>query len=182
MGVVLAAVLAAVALLSADGRRNAELVMSDDVPDDLRALAGGVWAGFVDVFEARQDCFTDVRLSPVWRTLEDRARYVPERSVIELRVPATAALLSDSLVHEFAHHVEHTCPAHESVRPAFLAAQGLSSESDWFDAPTWAETPSEQWAETVVVAVLGSRVRPRSDLVISPEATALVTQWGRGER
>ncbi len=178
----LAAGLAAALVLSAGRGRSAELIMSDEVPDDLRALAADVWADFVETFEAQGDCFADVRLEPVWRTLEDRARYLPHRGVIELRVPATAGLLSDSLVHEFAHHVEHTCAAHVSLRPAFLAAQGLSSGSDWFDAPTWAETPSEQWAEAAVVAVLGSRARPRPDLVITAETAELVMRWGRGER
>ena len=156
------------------------LVMGDDVPDDLRALASDVFDRFETSFTARIDCMEDVRLVAAWEGLEDRARYLPDARVIEVRVPATANLLSDSLVHELAHHLDHTCTELQDLRPAFLGAQGHPPGAEWSLGPTWAETPSEQFAEAVVLVVLGDREQNRLRMQIGDEAVALITRWGTG--
>jgi hypothetical protein len=180
-GAVAALAAAAAVVVLGGGRSEGRLVMGDDVPDDLRALATEVFGSFENRFEARLDCMADVRLVPAWEGLDDRARYLPSDGVIELRVPATANLLGDSIVHELAHHVEFTCDEHEALRPAFLTAQGHPAGTDWFDGPTWEETPSEQFAEAVVQVVLGERQQNRLVMQISTEAIDLVTGWGAGD-
>jgi hypothetical protein len=157
------------------------LVMGDDVPDDLRVLATGVFDAFEERFDARLGCMSDVRLVPAWEGLDDRARYLPGSRVIELRVPATANLLEGSLVHELAHHLEATCADHEDLRPAFLEAQGHSAGTDWFRGDAWENTPSEQFAETVVQVVLGERLHHGLQMPIAGEAVDVVASWGRGE-
>jgi hypothetical protein len=156
------------------------LVMGDEVPDDLRALAAETFGAFEERFAARLDCMTDVHLVPVWEGLGDRAMYLPELATIQLRVPATANLLADSLVHELAHHLEFTCPEHGSLRPAFLAAQGHPAGAEWFIADRWEDTPSEQFAEAVVQLVLGTRQQHVLAMRITEEAVAVVGAWGRG--
>jgi hypothetical protein len=156
------------------------LVMGDDVPDDLRALASDVFDDFEASFAARIDCMDDVRLIAVWEGLDDRARYLPDTRVIEVRVPATANLLSDSLVHELAHHLDHTCDDIQRLRPAFLDAQGHPAGAAWSSGTTWEETPAEQFAETAILVVLGDREQNRLRMPIRDEAVALVARWGAG--
>lgn len=176
-----AAVAAAIWLgAAANGDRPGRLVAGDDVPDDLRLLATGTFIAFEERFPERMDCMSDVRLVPVWEGLEDRARYLPADAVIELRVPATANLLADSLVHELAHHLEFTCADHLDFRPTFLEAQGRPSGDAWDAGPTWAETPSEQFAEAVVTVVLGRRQQHRLEMQLTEEAVSAVAAWGRG--
>jgi hypothetical protein len=174
-----AAGITAAAVLAAD-RAPGRLVMGDDVPDDLRELATGVFAAVEERFPARLDCMGDVRLVPIWEGLDDRARYLPDAAVIELRVPATANLLRDSLVHEIAHHLEFTCPEIAELRPGFLAAQGHPASADWYGGERWEEIPSEQFAEAVVQVVLGGRQQHRLTMPITAEAVAAVEAWGAG--
>jgi hypothetical protein len=100
--------------------------------------------------------------------------------VIELRVPATANLLEDSLVHELAHHLDATCGALADLRPDFLEAQGHPAGTPWDGADTWEAIPAEQFAETVVLVVLGERQQHRLTMPIRDEAEALVAGWGEG--
>jgi hypothetical protein len=177
--IAVAAGVTAAVLAAGDG--PGRLVMGDDVPQDLRELADGVFAAFEERFPARLACMGDVHLVPVWDGLEDRARYLPEAAVIEIRVPATANLLRDSLVHEIAHHLEFTCPEIDEVRPAFLEAQGHSASADWFAGDRWEDVPSEQFAEAVVQVVLGERQQHRLTMPIGTAAVEVVASWGAGE-
>jgi hypothetical protein len=182
-GAALAALVVAAAVIAATGGRSpGRLLMGDDVPGDLRALATEVFADFESAFPARMRCMGDVRLVPVWEEMGERARYRSGEAIIELGVPATANLLADSLVHELAHHLESTCPEHRDIRPAFLAAQGHPEGSDWHRGETWESTPSEQFAETVVLVVLGRRQQNVLRMRIEPEAVLLVEAWGSGSR
>ncbi len=152
------------------------LRFEDSVPDDLRAVADQAWDEFLAAHPQRLDCIPPVRLSAAWE-LDDRAEYQPSTATVVVRVPGTAPNLSDSLVHEFAHHVEFTCPEHEQLRAAFLAAQGFPAGSAWFEGSAWETTPSEQYAEATVEVVLGRRTH-RGGIAVSDQATAVVRQWG----
>jgi hypothetical protein len=175
-----AAVATALAVGGGGGDRS-RLVMEEPFPADLRELAVATFGSFEASFPARLECMDDVRLVPVWEGMDDRARYLPGESTIELRVPATANLLADSLVHEFAHHLDVTCPEQRAFRPAFLAAQGHVPGTDWAIGPTWEETPAEQFAEAVVLVVLGGRRQHTLTMPIADDAVDLVAAWGRGE-
>jgi hypothetical protein len=154
------------------------LRFDDTVPDDLQALATEIWEGFLTAHQARRDCILPVTLSAAWE-LDDRAEYRPGSATVVIRVPGTAPNLRSGLTHEFAHHVEFTCPEHEQLRPAFLAAQGLPSSTDWFDGGAWETTPSEQYAEATTEVVLGRRGH-HGGISISDEAAAIVRRWGSG--
>ncbi len=174
--------LAALALLAAVacGGGTAELRFDEAVPADLRELAAGTWDEFTAAFAARRHCIAALSLAGD-RDLDASAAYVPDRRTVYVRIPGTAGLLRNALVHEFAHHVEFSC--HDELaelRPAFLAAQGFPPNAGWFDAETWEVTPSEHFAEAAVEAVLGRRLRNR-DVLITDEAVALVSAWGRGD-
>jgi len=187
VGVGIAVVLIVVVTLAGEPRLQdpPQLVMGESVHADLAALAQETWDQFLTVFRVRWDCFGDVRLEAAYG-LESRAGYDPDTATVTVRVPGTAAMLQSGLVHEWAHHIEFQCPAHEELRPAFLAAQGLPPNTPWrpADLPAyvpssvWADIPSEQYAEAVVELVLGGRPIPTGARV-SPEAVHVVGEWAR---
>jgi hypothetical protein len=164
------------------------LILGESVGADFEALARETWERFLILFQARWICFGDVRLEAAYG-LDSRAGYDPASATATVRVPGTAAMLQSALLHEWAHHVEFQCPAHEQLRPAFLAAQGLPPDTAWrsdlspaeIPASLWAEIPSEQYAEAVIEVVLGGRPVP-TNVRLSREAVRVVAEWAQGER
>ena len=92
---------------------------------------------------------------------------------------ATATEFEFSLAHEVAHHLEEACPAQLEMRPAFLAAQGFTRDTPWFEGPTWEETPSEQFA-SALGEVLTGRPDPGRRVEITDEGLDLVSEWVAG--
>ncbi len=172
LGVVLP-LLAAMAWLAA--ARRPDVAFTRDVPADVRALVRRVSADVADALPARSDCLAGATLDTEW-SLPDRARYLAADATIVLRIPATAAQLEQALIHEFAHHVEHTCEAHRELRTAFLLAQGLPEHTSWFGADEWEATPSEQYAEAMIVHVRGRRSFHRQ-MHVDDRAVAVVAAW-----
>ncbi|MGH2555188.1 MAG: hypothetical protein ACRDHO_05670 [Actinomycetota bacterium] len=150
---------------------------AEEVPDDLRALASSTWDRFLQGLPARSGCLVDVTLRGAWR-FGTRAAYDPGRHLVTVRIPGTAPNLRATMVHEFAHHLEFTCPAQRRLRPRFLAAQGLPPTTSWRRGQAWAQIPSEQFAEAMVRVVLGAQ--PGGLVVIRPEALRAIRDWGRG--
>jgi hypothetical protein len=151
------------------------VTFADDTPADLRVLAKETWERFAEAFPARRECLRPISIQ-VARKLEDRATYDPSRSRVTIRIPGTAGNLRATLVHEFAHHLEFTCPAQRSVRSPFLVAQGLPKGRAWFHAVTWEKTPSEQFAEAAVEVVLRRR-SPHSRIPVTDEAVGVIRWW-----
>lgn len=162
------------------------LLVGPEVPADVTALAERTWNRFLATFPARRACLPDLRLETS-RELADRGRYEPDRRVVTLRIPHTAPRLERTLVHEFAHHLEFSCPEHQQVRASFLAAQGHDPATPWLGDPAalsrpsqrWAAIPSEQWAEVVAELVLGPGTG-NPTVTVSPEAGGVVAGWARG--
>lgn len=173
---VVAAAVVAVVLVLARPDPAPGLQFDSSVPDDLRAVAVEAWDGFLAAHASRTGCIEPITMSAAWE-LDDRAEYRPGAATVVIRVPGTAPNLTNDLTHEFAHHVEFTCPEHEELRPAFLATQGFPASADWFNGATWETTPSEQYAEATVEAVLGRRTH-HGGIVVSIEAVTVVRQWG----
>jgi hypothetical protein len=171
----------AVALLAlgatADGTapRRPAIHFAGEVPDDVRQLASATWDRFLRAFPARLDCLPDVTLATAW-TYRTRARYAPERRLVTLRIPGTAPNLAATMVHEFAHHLDFTCPD-RPLRRAFLEAQGLPARTPWRHGSSWAAIPAEQLAQAVIPVVLG----PQSGLLVVIRSGALeaIRAWGR---
>jgi hypothetical protein len=155
-----------------------DLSVTGDSPADLRALVAETWDWFVEAFPARRSCIAPVTVRGAWE-LDDRASYDPGRRLVTVRIPGTAPNLSASLVHEFAHHMEFTCPEQRDVRVAFLSAQELPPSASWFQGASWESIPSEQFAEAVVQVVLGRPAHPA--VLIHPGSIALLRAWGRGD-
>ncbi len=162
------------------------LIVDASVASDLNALAQATWQQFLDVFHARADCFGDVYLHAA-TVLNSRAAYDPKTAIVTVRVPGTRAMLQGALIHEWAHHIEFQCPAQKELRPAFLAAQGLPTDTLWRpdDTPAntpeseWATIPSEQYAEAAIEVVLGRRQIPTTARV-SVKAVHVIAQWADG--
>ena len=163
------------------------LKIDSSVASDLQALATETWGAFLTTFEARSDCFGDVRLHASL-SLPERATYDPATATVTVRVPATAALLREAMVHEWAHHLDFQCDALDSLRPAFLAAQGFPPGTPWRpahpagDAPPgeWASIPAEQFAEATIEAVLGSR-QVKTGARLTRQAVRVVADWAAGD-
>jgi hypothetical protein len=155
-----------------------QLGFDSSVPDDLQELAAEVWEQFLDHHPARIGCIGDVALHADW-DLDTRGEYRPESATVVVRIPGTASTLGDELVHEFAHHVEFTCPEHVELREEFLRAQGFPSGADWFGGASWETTPSEQYAEATVQYVQGSRSQ-RQGIELTDDAVAAVRNWAGG--
>lgn len=153
------------------------MVFSEDTPRDLQELGLEVWGEFLAAFPNQVGCIGQVTLEGDWTLEGSRAYYLPDDAKVVVEIPATAAHLRHSLIHELAHHVEHVCPDHADLRASFLEAQNLPPGTSWFEGPSWEETPSEQYAEAVVRLVL---VRPVVNyrLSLTPEAIEAVKQWG----
>ncbi|MGH2579418.1 MAG: hypothetical protein ACRDHK_03390 [Actinomycetota bacterium] len=156
--------------------RVQDLMITGASPDDLRALIVATWDRFVEAFPARRSCLAPVSVQGAWE-LDDRGSYDPVRRLVMVRIPGTAPNLRDSLVHEFAHHMEFTCPEHHDVRVPFLVAQALPPSASWFEGRSWEITPSEQFAEAVVRVVLGPPAHPT--VLILPRSVALLRAWAR---
>jgi len=153
----------------------------------LQSLADETWRQFLVVFQARQNCFGEIHLHAAY-DLDDRATYDPATAVVTVKVPATVAMLQGALIHEWAHHIEYQCQAHQELRPAFLAAQGLPLETPWrtdnslakTSQAAWGDLPSEQYAEAAIELVLGSRRIPTTARV-SPQAVQILAAWAAGK-
>jgi hypothetical protein len=167
--------------------RQPQLIVGESVDADFEALALQTWDAFLAVFRMRQGCFGDVWLEATY-SLDSRAGYDPDTATVTVLVPGTAAMLKSGLIHEWAHHVEFQCRAHEELQAAFLVAQNLAPGAPWRPAGTttnlttgeWADIPSEQYAEAVVELVLGGRPIP-TGAHVSPAAIRVVEEWAMAQ-
>lgn len=163
------------------------LIIDASVDEDFAAVIQETWVQFLFVFAARRDCFGDVLVKADY-DLTDRAKYDPQTATVSVRVPERASILKGALVHEWAHHVEFQCEAHTEMRAAFIEAQGMPANTPWRleDGTTnilssdWASIPSEQYAETTIVVVLGER--PVSTKApITAEGMEVIRAWAQKE-
>jgi hypothetical protein len=148
-----------------------------EVPEDLRVLASSTWVHFLDAFPARWGCLPDVTIRGAWQ-FRTRAAYDPVRRRVTVRIPGTAPNLRATMVHEFAHHVEFGCAGQRRLRARFMVAQGFPHGTPWRRGDTWAEIPSEQYAEATIQVVLGPQ--PNARVLVSREALQIIRDWGRG--
>lgn len=157
-------------------REAPQLLIGDSVAGDFAALAGDTYQGFVASAPGLGECVRSPRLEAVYE-LDELAVYDQRTHIMSVRVPATAASLSASLVHELAHHLELSCPSHLAMRRRFLAAQGLDPATPWFGGDVWEDIPSEQFAEAVVQMVLGGRDRHLLRMHLTQDAVDVVATW-----
>lgn len=140
------------------------LIIDASVDQDFAAVIQETWGQFLLAFATRTDCFGDVLVKADYDLVE-RAVYDPQTATVSVRVPEKASILRGALVHEWAHHVEFQCEAHTEMQAPFIEAQGMPANTPWRleDGTTnilssdWVNIPSEQYAETVIVLVLGNR-------------------------
>lgn len=178
--VLASALLLAGACGSAAGDDSGVLTIGESVAPDLAALATETFEVFLVAAPAAPACMKEVRLEAA-PELDDLARYDQATATIEVRVPANAASLEGSLIHELAHHLEVSCPGHVAFRPVFLAAQGHPADTPWFADVAWEQKPSEQFAEAVVAVTLGDRRRNQLTIQLTPEALGVTRDWLQAE-
>lgn len=173
--------------VSPSSQNMPKLIVDASVAGDFAAVATDTWVNFLTTFEPRRNCFGDVRLQAT-RRLDSRAGYDPATATVTVRVPATAAMLREALVHEWAHHLEFQCEAHQEFRPAFLLAQSLPPDTLWrpdngpANTPqsAWNDIPSEQYAEAAIELVLGRRQIP-TGVHLRPEAVRVLAAWAAND-
>ena len=173
------AVLALVLLVIARDSRRGELIVVQDVPPDVQAELDATWGHFVEVFDARRDCFDDVSVVLVRDVEGGDARYVTGAGRIEIEIPTTPARFRESLAHELGHHVERTCTEFSEMRAAMLTELEIA-DSAWAAGEVWEQIPAEIWAEGVVGLVNGERVLHGDDMPIDPSIVELIEAWVGG--
>ncbi|MCB0013610.1 MAG: hypothetical protein KDE34_16970 [Anaerolineales bacterium] len=164
------------------------LIIDASVDDNFAEVITETWIQFLFAFAARSNCFGDVLVKADY-DLVDRAMYDPRTATVSVRVPERASILKGALVHEWAHHVEFQCAAQTEMRAAFIEAQGIPADTLWRlkDGTThifssdWANIPSEQYAETVIVVVLGERPVPTNNAPITTEGVEVIRRWAQKE-
>ena len=162
------------------------LIIESSVDESFAALANETWTSFLTTFAARTDCFGDVHLQASYQ-LPARAGYDPDTATVTVRVPGSAAKLRAALIHEWAHHIEFQCPEQQTMRPAFLAAEGFPPETPWrpedtpVTADIWADTPSEHYAEAAILLVLGHNATP-TQIHVQREAIDVLAAWADDAR
>jgi hypothetical protein len=152
-----------------------DLRFTSATPDDLREVATDAWHRFAAAFPARAGCLDGLTVGVGWE-LRDRARYEPSRALVLIRAPGTEANLEASLLHEFAHHVEHVCPPSAAFRERFVAAGDLPAGTPWRGGDRWDAIPSERFAEAAVIRVLGGPP-PHILIHVHPAEVAMVSAW-----
>ena len=166
-------------------KNTPRLIIDASVKPDFAAVIKETWGQFMLVFAARRDCFGDVRVKADY-DLSDRAMYDPQTATVSVRVPERASILKGALVHEWAHHVEFQCEAQKEMRAAFIEAQGLPANTPWrlengttnILSSDWANIPSEQYAETTIVLVLGERP-VWTNAPITAEGVEVIRAWAQ---
>lgn len=141
-----------------------------DVEQEVRATVGD----FVAVFAARRGCIGGAELQLVRDVDDGDARYVAAEALIEIEIPTSARRFRDSLVHELAHHVDHSCPDADVLRTDVMTAIGAT---DWTGQARWEQRPSELWAEAVVEIVLGERVRFERSVPLEHGVVDAARRW-----
>jgi hypothetical protein len=160
------------------------LIIEPSVDESFAALADETWTAFLTTFAARADCFGDVHLQASYQ-LPARAGYDPATATVTVRVPGSAARLQAALIHEWAHHIEFQCPQQQTMRPAFLAAEGFPPDAAWRPARSdtstdaWADIPSEHYAEAAILLVLGHNATP-TQIHVRREAVDVLAAWAEG--
>jgi len=183
VGAVLGAALVATALWTVtrgDAAAPSDLTFLQDVPDDVRSESEETWQRFTDRFVARTSCWGPVSLELVSDVPDGDARYVAASSLIEIQIPTTPHRYRESLAHELAHHLERTCPQFDALRSMLEPMLGTEQQG-WFSGSTWADVPSERFAEAVVVLVNGGRVRHETEVPVDTAVVEVVERWGLGE-
>ena len=172
--VVVVAFVAVSSLVAWRGTRG-DLRFTSATPEDLREVANDAWHRFATAFPERRACLDGVTVGVAW-DLRDRASYEPTSAIVLVRAPGTAGNLTASLLHEFAHHVEHRCPPSAAFQRRYVDAAGLPPGTPWRGGDRWDRTPSERFAEAAVVHALGARP-PHVLIHVQPGEVALVTGW-----
>jgi hypothetical protein len=140
------------------------------VEQELRATV----AEFVAVFAPRRGCVGGAELQLVREVDDGDARYVAAEALIEIEIPTSPRRFRESLVHELAHHVAHSCPDADVLRADVMTAIGAI---DWTGQERWDQRPSELWAEAVVDIVLGERIRFGRSIALDADLILAARRW-----
>jgi hypothetical protein len=169
-----AATIGAIVAWPSDGPAAPVVTFVQPVPDDVETEARSAVAAFVEQFAARRACIGGAEVMLVDEVPDGDARYLAAEALIEIEIPTSPRRFRDSLVHELAHHVEHRCPNFAALRDEIMALTGAAA---WTGQTRWADRPSELWAESVVEAVLGERVRFGRSVPMDPALVDAVRDW-----
>lgn len=165
-----------------------QLRPTQHLPDDVAAEVATTWSRFVDALGDRIACVDDVWLTLVPEVPGGDARYLVAERHVEIAIPTSPARFRDSLAHELAHHLDHTCDEIAPLRLAFArhldrrttsAGAGDSGDTPegWSGSGPWEEQPAELFAEAIVQRVNGDRVRYGRTMAISAAAAAEIDRW-----
>ena len=174
VGVVVGVGVGAVVLARSAGVAEPVVRLRQRVPAEVEQEVRATVADFVAVFEAHRGCIGGAELELVRRVDDGDARYVAADELIEIEIPTSPRRFRESLVHELAHHVDHSCPHAATLRHDLMTVLGAT---DWTGQQRWERRPSELWAEAVVEIVLGERVRFGRTVPLDRELVETSRRW-----
>ncbi len=129
-----------------------------------------------DALGPRQGCASGVTI-----TLEElpsrRGEYRVATQQVVIDPSGDVATLPGIVIHELSHHAFLSCGAFadENLTEAFLSAQQLPLDRDWFDySAGWEQAPVEHFAEAMSTSILGA---DSTSLRVSPEAVRVIRLW-----
>lgn len=171
-----------------------QLRPTQHLPADVAAEVATTWARFVDTLGDRIGCVDDVWLTLVPEVPGGDARYLVTERHVEIAIPTSPARFRDSLAHELAHHLDHTCDEIAPLRlafarhldrrttsanagPAGAAGDPGDTPEGWSGSGPWEEQPAELFAEAIVQRVNGERVRFGRTMAIPAAAAAEIDRW-----
>ena len=155
-------------------------VDSSGASAEAAAVVEAAVTAFNSALASRADCLGSG--SVVFEAIPGRmGEYRTAGAVVVVNPDRNIETMAATVYHEMAHHLMMMCRVHRDsdFTAAFFAAQDISPGRGWFDdSAGWAATPAEQFADTVVLIVLGST---DGRIQISPEAVEAVRSWMGGE-
>ena len=147
---------------------------------EAAAVVEDAVTAFKSALASRVDCMGSG--SVVFESIPGRmGEYRTTEAVVVVNPDRDIETMAATVYHEMAHHLMMMCRVHRDsdFTAAFFAAQDISLGRGWFDdSAGWAATPAEQFADAVVLIVLGST---DGRIQISPEAIEAVRSWIAGE-
>lgn len=146
-----------------------------DVPPDVASIVDDVWHDLEDRLSWAGECMLPVEVLLSRDVSDGSARYRAEEQLIEIEIPTSPSRFRESLVHELGHHIDATCAGLDDLRAAFAAAQGFDEGHPWNEGASWEVTPSEHFAEAVVLIVTGDRLVHADIVLLETAAVAVVT-------
>jgi len=129
-----------------------------------------------DALGPRQGCASGVTIT-LGALPSRRGEYRVATQQVVINPAGDLDTLPEIVVHELSHHTFIACGAFadENLTQAFLSAQQLPLDRDWFDySAGWEQAPAEHFAEVMSVSIVGANT---TTIKVTTEAVGVIRLW-----